>query len=224
MKFSVPAIAETIAELPHGCCVIDCGCFGWRLADACTAHDQRLIGLDRVEPPGRPAGAEFARMEGPLLDVPDDSGDLVVASHVMEHLADPVSLFTELVRITVPDGLLWVEAPSELSLLPPSSDDPTDHTFLSFWDDPTHIRPQTPGSLYRLALTTQCQPLAIGRARTGDIPVVRMLARKPTDVRGRPDTTYVSLLGVPKGLEAAWRALWPSEVGEARIAEMHLSR
>jgi len=67
MKFSVPAIAETIAELPHGCCVIDCGCFGWRLADACTAHDQRLIGLDRVEPPGRPANAEFARMEGPLL-------------------------------------------------------------------------------------------------------------------------------------------------------------
>ena len=37
----------------------------------------------------------------------------------------------------------------------------------------------------------------------------RMLARKPLSVHGRPQTTYVSLLGVEPGLAAAWRATWP---------------
>jgi SAM-dependent methyltransferase len=220
MKLSVVDVVDAIAQLPGGSRVLDCGCFGWRLAETCATYDQRLIGLDRVEPPWRPSNATFAKMDGPQIDLPDDIGDLVVASHVLEHIPDAVTFFTELVRVTAPGGLLWVEAPSELSCNPTSSDDPTDHAFHSFWDDPTHLRPHTPGSLYRLAICTQCQPLGIARTQAGDIPSVRMLARKPLSASGRPQTTYVSLLGVAPGLEAAWRAMWPGKVGEARVAEM----
>ena len=224
MNVSVADVADAILQLPRGSLVLDCGCFGWRLAKACASSHQRLIGLDRFEPPGRPVEASFARMDGPHIDLPDDTGDLVVASHIIEHISDAVAFFSELVRVTVPGGLVWVEAPSELSVLSRSSDDPTDHAFHCFFDDPTRVRPHTPGSFYRLAITTQCQPMGIGRAQTGDIPVVRMLARKPLNVRGRPATTYVSLLGVPPGLEAAWRAMWPQPIADARIRELRESQ
>jgi len=196
MELSVPDVAEVIANLPRRSRVLDCGYFGWRLAASCAAYDQRLIGLDRVEPPGRPVDTSFSRMEGAQIDLADDVGDLVVASHIIEHIPDPVAFVAELVRVASPGGLLWLEAPSELSLLPRSSDDPTDHAFYSFFDDPTHLRVYTPGSFYRLALTTQCQPLGVGRSRTGDIPVVRMLMRKPLDIHGQPATRCISLLGV----------------------------
>jgi SAM-dependent methyltransferase len=205
----VPDVAAVIATLAAGQTVIDCGCFGWRLADACASSGHRLVGLDRVEPPGRPPGAAFARLDGAQAALPGDVGDLVVASHVLEHVAEPVPFFAELVRLARPGGLLWVEAPSDLSAERRASDHPTDNRFDSFWDDPTHVRPYTPAALYRLALSCQCLPLACARAETGGIPVARMLARKPLQVSGRPATTYVSLLGVPPGLAAAWRATWP---------------
>jgi SAM-dependent methyltransferase len=212
MITSVPDAGRTIAGLPPQSVILDIGCFGWRLAQASADHGHRLIGLDRTEPPARPAGAEFAQMQGCSLDLPDDIGHLTVASHVLEHMDHPLALFAELARVTAPGGLIWIEAPSEISALPRASDDPSDQAFVSFWDDPTHVRPWTPGALYRLALSCQCMPMSCGRAQTGGIPVSRMLARKPFETRGRPPTTYVSLLGVEPGLEAAWRATWPAQL------------
>lgn len=199
-----------------GARVADCGCFGWSLAGACSESGHRLVGLDRVEPPGRPAGAEFFGMEGPRLHVPDDHVDVAVANHVLEHMTEPVALFGELARITVPGGLLWVEAPSELSALSRGSDDPTDHAFANFWDDPTHVRPWTPGALYRLALSWQCRPLYCARAMAGTIPVTRLLARKPAGLRGATTYRFVSLQHVAPGLAAAWAVVWGSDESLAR--------
>ncbi len=201
-------VEAVLGRIAPGSRVADCGCFGWNLADACRGPGHRLIGLDRVEPPGRPEGAEFHAMDGVRLDVPDDYADLVVANHVLEHMTDPVGLFGELARITVPGGLLWIEAPSELSALARASDDPTDHAFASFWDDPTHVRPWTPGALYRLALGWQCRPLVCVRGVAGGIPVARLLARKPA-LCGATPYRFVSLQHIPPGLAAAWAAIWP---------------
>jgi len=217
MITTAPDAPGMIADLPQDSLVLDIGCFGWRLAQACASHGHRLIGLDRAEPPDRPAAAGFALMNGVQLDLPDDLGHLTVAAHVLEHLDQPILFFAELARVTAPGGLIWIEAPSELSAMPRASDDPADHAFVSFWDDPTHVRPWTPAAFYRLALSCQCLPLACGRAQTGGIPVSRMLARKPLDVHGRPPTTYVSLLGVEPGLEAAWRAVWPLQTAALKL-------
>lgn len=202
-------VKGVLARLDAGSRVADCGCFGWTLAAACAARGHRLTGLDREEPPGRPADTDFARMDGSLLHLPDDSADLVVANHVLEHLAGPMDFFREAVRVAAPGGLLWIESPSELSAQGQSSDDPSDHAFHSFWDDPTHVRPWTPGALYRMALSFRCLPLRVSRGVAGHIPVSRMLARKPRDVRGAPPYTFVSLKDVAPGLDAAWRAIWP---------------
>ncbi|NDH08804.1 MAG: hypothetical protein EBY16_04185 [Gammaproteobacteria bacterium] len=89
---------------------------------------------------------------------------------------------------------------------------PRDHQFLSFWDAPTHIRPWTPGALYRLALSCYCVPCQIERAEFGGIPVVRMVGLKPTDCFGIPPIAYVSLLNVAPGLDNAWQHVWQKPV------------
>ncbi len=195
---------DVLAELTGNATILDVGCYGWRLGG--TTH--HLIGIDRVEPPGRPATAGFATMNGARIDLPDDTGDLTVASHVLEHISEPVAFFAELVRITRPGGLIWLESPSELAALPRSSDDPQDHEFRNFWDDPTHIRPWPPAALYRLALTCHSRPLTCLRAHNA-MPVSRLIAQKPATLRGAPAPRYVTLRDIPAGLPAAWAALWP---------------
>lgn len=205
---TAPDLEAVIADLPRGARIADIGCLGWKLAAACAKGGHVLTGVDRAEPPGRPPGARFATMQGAQLTIPDDCCDLTVASHVIEHLDKPIDLFGELARVTESGGLIWLEAPSELAALGRGNDDPEDHSFKSFWDDPTHVRPYTPGALYRLALSWKCTPLHCGRAQNGDIPVARLLARKGHGQKGRTPYAFVSLSDVPPGLDAAWRHVW----------------
>jgi SAM-dependent methyltransferase len=204
----IPDLEAVIADLPRGSRVTDIGCFGWSLARACAKGGHILTGVDRAEPPHRPEGARFATMQGAQLTIPDDCSDLTVASHVLEHQRDPVELFGELSRVTESGGLIWIESPSELSAGARGDDDAEAHRFTSFWDDPTHVRPFTPGALYRLALSWKCTPLHCGRGQHGDIPVARLLARKGHGQKGRTPYTFVSLKDVPHGLDAAWRHVW----------------
>lgn len=188
---------------------VDWGCFGWRLQEECDQHGISLCGVDLVEPAGRSPRARFVAIEDAAAEIPDGYADLVFCIHVIEHMVDPGCLMQQLVRIARPGGALWIEAPSELSAMRVGSPDPTDHEFVSFWDDPTHIRPWTPGALYRLALSHRCLPQAVWRAETDGIPVVRMLAEKsPPIAHSGGDWRYVSLRGVAPGVESAWRSVW----------------
>nr|WP_145550055.1 class I SAM-dependent methyltransferase [Variovorax boronicumulans] len=203
----VPTSAELLRSAA-GATVVDCGCHGWRLAQECERGGHLLIGIDQVEPSHRPLAARYAGITNGVFDVADDTADFTIASHVLEHVGEPVPFFRELCRVTKPGGTLLIEAPSELSALASASNDPTDHKFLSFWDDPTHVRPWTPAALYRLALSCRCVPLAVVRSMTDGIPTVRMLARKPDDIEGEPPVRYVTLRDVEPSLAAAWAQTW----------------
>jgi SAM-dependent methyltransferase len=205
---SCPTSVNLVRSLPRGATVVDIGCYGWLLGEATKTHGLQYIGVDRAEPPERPSHARFVRTLGASIDLRDDSCDLVVAGHVLEHVTDPIGFTAELLRLVKPGGKLWMESPSELGCHAVASDDPEDQQFLSFWDDPTHIRPWTPGALYRLAISCQAIPIAIQRGQTGDVPVSTMLAIKPTRVRGMPETRYVTLKNVGYGLHAAYEAVW----------------
>jgi SAM-dependent methyltransferase len=205
---SCPAATDLVRALPRGAVVVDFGCYGWLLDEPTRRGGVQYVGVDRDEPPGRPSHARFVSVSGSAIDLPDDHCDLAVAGHVLEHVAEPIELMVELLRIVKPGGRIWLESPSELGCHSVASDDVEDHRFLSFWDDPTHIRPWTPGALYRLALSCQAVPIAIQRGRTGDVPVSKMLAMKPSNVRGRPQTRFVSLRTVGYGLDAAYEAVW----------------
>jgi hypothetical protein len=203
---------ECVSRLKPGHRVADVGCFGWKLQNECLARMIHLTGFDQFEPPGRIGETGFQHIRNGKLDSPGQMYHLVIASHVLEHTQDCMGMMAEIARIMVPGGMVWIESPSELSCNIPASDDPTCHDFTSFWDDPTHVRPHTPGSLYRLAISTQLVPMQIGRSVTGGIPCVRMVAKKPYFV-AKPRTRYVSLQGVKKGVLNAYNAIWPEHAG-----------
>jgi SAM-dependent methyltransferase len=205
---SCPAAVDLVRSLRPNATVVDVGCHGWLLDEASLASGVHYLGVDRVEPPDRPAHARFIRTSHGAIDLPDDRCDLAVASHVLEHVPDPIEFMAELVRIVKPGGQLWMESPSELGCHSVASDDAEDQRFLSFWDDPTHIRPWTPGAFYRLAISCQAVPIAIQRGQTGDVPVSTMLAIKPPHLRGRPGARYVTLKNVGYGLRAAYETVW----------------
>lgn len=149
-------------------------------------------------------------MVGATIQTPSHTHvDLVVANHVIEHMTDPVALAVTLCRLAKPGGHVWIEAPSELSASPIGTNRPESHDFTNFWDDPTHVRPWTPGALYRLAIGVRLYPLAIKRSMAGAIPVVQMLARKPLDgAQFEKQSRYVTLKDVPAGAGAAFKHVW----------------
>ena len=149
-------LTELIRNLPAAAAVIDVGCVFWRLpplAAEIGRFDLAHVGVDiYAEPPGRPDNATFIAIKQKGDSFCHRSGDLVVSSHCLEHSSQPIVAFGGLVRACKPGGVIYVECPSEFSTFATSSDDPRDHGFESFWDDPTHVRPWSPGALYRLAI------------------------------------------------------------------------
>lgn len=158
-------------NLSLGGSVLDIGCLGFREvnnAKLMGREDVKHYGVDYVAPDGGmlPKDFEFkqANLNEGNLPFADDSFDGIVASHVIEHLKDPISFVKECIRVCKPGGFVYVEAPSERSLLMPGM--PFQHDMfysLSFYDDPTHLsRPWTPQAFYRLACYFSCKPLLVG--------------------------------------------------------------
>lgn len=60
---------------------------------------------------GARAGKEFIREAGALTGIGDHSYDLLLASHCLEHLANPVTALREWARVLRPGGLICVIVP-----------------------------------------------------------------------------------------------------------------
>jgi SAM-dependent methyltransferase len=144
--------------LAPGAAVLDVGCWDhgfWRLCQDAGIEGLEHHGVDREAPPGAaPAGYSFVRvdLDREARPFPDARFDGVFASHVIEHLRQPLALTDECFRVLKPGGLLYLECPSARSLWLPSMPFGREQSrSLSFFDDPTHVgRPHTPQSLHRL--------------------------------------------------------------------------
>lgn len=75
-----------------------------------------------------------------LAAVPAEAYDLVICSHVLEHLRDPWAVLPGLVRTVKPGGFFYIEVPAERSLRLPRARDGFlgIRGCLNFADDPTH--------------------------------------------------------------------------------------
>jgi len=158
-----PRLKGIVAGLPRGARVLDVGCMGWQIAR--LRSDLRHAGCDIVEPDGTPEGVEFRPVDlrSDSLPFGDDEFDLVVASHVLEHIPNPIAIFGEILRVCRPGGLVYVEAPSDRSALFSWGGRQDRGLILSFYDDPTHVgRPWTPQALYRMTLYYGCEPISTG--------------------------------------------------------------
>jgi 2-polyprenyl-3-methyl-5-hydroxy-6-metoxy-1,4-benzoquinol methylase len=213
-------------QVPKNGTVLDIGCIGYKqvkIAQALGRDDLRQFGVDYCDPEGAvPEGFLFKRtdLNSEKLPFSQDSFDVVIASHIIEHVSKPVDFFGDCVRVCKPGGLLYFEAPSERSLWLPGM--PFNHHLfhsLSLYDDPTHSsRPWTPQSFYRLTKYFSCEPIEadyifswIHRLLAPiTIPITFLLrhrlfmwcvwatvgwasylvARKPVEISGQPDFRY----------------------------------
>ena len=164
-----PQVVEIIRSLPPGAVIADVGCAGFAVkigTEALGRSDLRHVGIDYGAPETIPDGVDFrlADLNCEPLPAADDSFDLIVAAHVIEHMADPIRFFGEIVRVLKPGGIAYIEAPSErAAMLPGMWFRMDDSRSLSFWDDPTHTgRPWPPQALYRLAKCFGCEPQVAG--------------------------------------------------------------
>jgi 2-polyprenyl-3-methyl-5-hydroxy-6-metoxy-1,4-benzoquinol methylase len=101
------------------------------------------------------------------INCPSDTYDAVVCTHVFEHLERTDVAIKEIARVLKPDGVLYLETPSQRSVHLPSftivnSREPVP---INFYDDHTHIRPYSPPSLVRIAESAGLEVVRVGYAR-----------------------------------------------------------
>lgn len=164
-------VKDIYRRIPSEGAVLDVGCFGYLqyyTAQELGLPSMRHAGVDYspgAAPP--PDGYDFriADLNKDPLPFDDDSFDLIVCNHVIEHLQDGVTFFGECVRVCRPGGYIYLAAPSERSLLLPGFPFAYDQFHsLSFYDDPTHIgRPWSPQALHRLTKYWSCEVVSTGR-------------------------------------------------------------
>lgn len=76
-----------------------------------------------------------------LDEVGDEQYDVVICSHVLEHLSNPESVATKLARKLKANGMLYIEVPSSRSMKLPRAKDGWFgiRGCLNFYDDETHV-------------------------------------------------------------------------------------
>ncbi len=163
-------LQKTLRDLPRDAMVLDVGCVRFRQvgeAQLVGRLDLKHSGTDIIDlTKDVPAGFDYRRADLSKEPIPfaDDTFDLVIAAHILEHMPNPIDFFGQCVRVCKPGGMIYFEAPSERALLLPGMPFKHDEFHsLSFYDDPTHVfRPWTPQSFHRLTRYFGCTPLKTG--------------------------------------------------------------
>ena len=139
-QFRFAMIGRWIRPRP-GLRILDIGC--GRTSTALTLAefpDALYLGLDMLDPAPftvRP-GVDYRRLdlERDRLDpLAGQAFDLIVISHVIEHLNNGLEVVAAAAALLAAGGVLYVEYPSLGSAMLPSMEGT-----LNFWDDPTHKR------------------------------------------------------------------------------------
>lgn len=159
-------LVDLIKSAPKNGYVLDVGCDGLKQVGTANSVDRSDLlhsGIDYIDrTKDAPADFDFKVVDLNDDQIPfdDDKFDLVVASHVIEHVDDPIKLFSELIRVCRPGGMIYLEAPSERSTMLPGMPFLNDDMYtLSYYDDPTHSqRPWTPMAFHKLARYFGCVP------------------------------------------------------------------
>ncbi len=90
------------------------------------------VNVDSMPLPGVNLICDLERLREIPIELPDESVELFLLSHVIEHIRDGLGLMQDLWRVALPGALAVIRVPHG------GSDDA--------WEDPTHVRPYFVGS------------------------------------------------------------------------------
>lgn len=137
--------------LADGAAVLDIGCASGAFAEKWADRKIRYSSVDYngiLVDHCRAKGFDAHRVDLSTEPLPfkDASFDFAYCSHVLEHLLSnqQIALFSEIARVMKPGGKLFLLTPTPYSWY--------------FWDDPTHQRPSTHGSLEHLCRDAGLDP------------------------------------------------------------------
>jgi 2-polyprenyl-3-methyl-5-hydroxy-6-metoxy-1,4-benzoquinol methylase len=157
-----------------GGCLVDVGCGAGHLYQHVRHRFSRYVGVDVVQYEDFPAQAEFCRLDldSGRIPLPEGTGDVVIASEVIEHLENPRDLMRKLVRLTTAGGWIVVTTPNQLSLSSLLML-VVKHRFQSFQDVhyPTHLTALLEIDLRRIAAECGLADVAIEYSYWGRIPL-----------------------------------------------------
>jgi SAM-dependent methyltransferase len=99
--------------------------------------------------------------QDPLDQIPSEYFDVIIISHVIEHLLHGLEAVASLAQKLRPGGYIYIEFPGVRSLNVPHAR----HGFLHFHDDPTHVRLYTVPEVVNVLLEHQCTIIKAGVRR-----------------------------------------------------------
>ena len=98
--------------------------------------------------------------EGRFGDVPDGTFDVIIMSHVIEHLKNGYEVIGRLIPKLAKGGVIYIETPSYRTINYPSAEG-----LLNFYDDPTHKRIYSPFAIADLFMAQGLKVLKCGYRR-----------------------------------------------------------
>ena len=104
------------------------------------------------------------------LPFSDNSFNVVIIKHIVEHLPDPQKAIREIGRVTEPGGVLILATPNLDSLLKPWKGD----KWIGY-QDPTHISLKRPAEWLDMIRSADFSPLKVFSDGFWDVPYVRFL-------------------------------------------------
>jgi SAM-dependent methyltransferase len=106
--------AKIARHIPENGRILDLGCGAGDLGKYCGLDPARLVGVDLSEEKLKQTGYHrTAVASAERLPFEPGSFDVIVASEVLEHVADPASVVKEVRRVAAPAGRLIVSVPFE---------------------------------------------------------------------------------------------------------------
>ncbi|MCK4724596.1 MAG: methyltransferase domain-containing protein [Anaerolineales bacterium] len=193
---------------PHSGRVLEIGCglghlLGW-LVDQYDVYGTDINPWALYEASKNVPEGIFLLLSAEDLGVfPDQTFQVVISKHVVEHLSDPESAIAEISRVLVPGGLLLLATPNTASIARSVKKD----EWIGY-QDPTHISLWSPDQWINTLRGNHLKPSRVYSDGLWDAPYITWL----------PTSIQKVLFGAPGGFQAilGW-SLIPLRMGESLI-------
>jgi SAM-dependent methyltransferase len=155
--------------------ILDFGCGSGGILSRLRA--KRRIGIEIGETAGALARSSGIEVLTDITQVPDNSVDVAISFHAIEHVEHPIDILHEIGRVTKPDGMIRLVVPGEMATHPVQRTwYPNPDRHLHTWT-PLHFGNLAERCAYR-DIRTKLEPMPTGSRLVTALSIIPPLARR----------------------------------------------